>query len=131
MLKNLDKIMHLPFNFDACPMHSPFGFMHLTHQNLSARALFCLNPLAKANMQLLICNHLPLHCNMFNVLIDIFCCCFGNVLVTEIIIIIIIIIIINQCAFKFYMCKRSIASLDSRVGLLSYQQLIAGCLMGD
>ena len=31
--------MHLRFNFDACPMHSPSGFVHLTHQNLSARAL--------------------------------------------------------------------------------------------
>ena len=54
MLENLDKIMHLRFNFDACPMHSPFGFVHLTHQNLSARALFCLNSLAKVNTQLLI-----------------------------------------------------------------------------
>ena len=34
--------MHLRFNFDACPVHSPFGFMHLMHQDLSARALFCL-----------------------------------------------------------------------------------------
>ena len=49
--------MHLRFNFDACPMHSPSGFVHLTHQNLSARALFCLNSLAKVNTQLLICNH--------------------------------------------------------------------------
>ena len=54
MLENLDKIMHLRFNFDACPMHSPFGFVHLTHQNLSARALFCLNSLANVNTQLLI-----------------------------------------------------------------------------
>ena len=54
MLENLDKIMHLRFNFDACPMHSPSGFVHLTHQNLSARALFCLNSLAKVNTQLLI-----------------------------------------------------------------------------
>ena len=54
VLENLDKIMHLRFNFDACPMHSPFGFVHLTHQNLSARALFCLNSLAKVNTQLLI-----------------------------------------------------------------------------
>ena len=46
--------MHLHINFGACPMHSPFGFMHLTHQNLSARALFCLNSLAKINTQLLI-----------------------------------------------------------------------------
>ena len=46
--------MHLRFIFDACPMHSPFGFVHLTHQNLSARALFCLNSLAKVNTQLLI-----------------------------------------------------------------------------
>ena len=48
--------MHLRFNFDACPMHSPFGFMHLTHQNLNTRALFCLNSLAKVNTQLLIYN---------------------------------------------------------------------------
>ena len=48
--------MHLRFNFDACPMHSPSGFVHLTHQNLSARALFCLNSLAKVNTQLLIYN---------------------------------------------------------------------------
>ena len=56
MLENLDKIMHLRFNFDTCPVHSPFGFVHLTHQNLSARALFCLNSLAKVNTQLLIYN---------------------------------------------------------------------------
>ena len=48
--------MHFRFNFDACPMHSPSGFVHLTHQNLSARALFCLNSLAKVNTQLLIYN---------------------------------------------------------------------------
>ena len=30
MLENCDKIMHLRFNFDACPMHSPFGFVHLS-----------------------------------------------------------------------------------------------------
>ena len=48
--------MQLRFNFDACPMHSPSGFVHLTHQNLSARALFCLNSLAKVNTQLLIYN---------------------------------------------------------------------------
>ena len=46
--------MHLHFNVDACPMHSPFGFVHLTHQNLSVCALFCLISLAKANSQLLI-----------------------------------------------------------------------------
>ena len=56
MLENLDKIMHLRFNFDVCPMHSPFGFVHLTHQNFSTSALFCLNSLAKVNMQLLIYN---------------------------------------------------------------------------
>ena len=61
MLENLDKIMHLRFNFDACPMHSPSGFVHLTHQNLSARALFCLNSLAKVNTQLLIYNY-PVKC---------------------------------------------------------------------
>ena len=38
-------------------MHSPFGFVHLMHQNLSARALFCLNSLAKVNTQLLIYNY--------------------------------------------------------------------------
>ena len=54
VLKNLDKKMHLPFNFDACPMHLPSGFVHLTHQNLSARALFCLNPLTKVNTHVLI-----------------------------------------------------------------------------
>ena len=32
--------MDLRFNFDACLMHSPFGLVHLTHQNPSARALF-------------------------------------------------------------------------------------------
>ena len=57
MLENCDKIMHLRFNFDACPMHSPFGFVHLTHQDLSARALFCHNSLAKVNRQLLIYNY--------------------------------------------------------------------------
>ena len=51
MLKNFDKIMHLHFNFDACPVHSPFGFVHLTHQNLSARALFCHNSVAKVSTQ--------------------------------------------------------------------------------
>ena len=48
--------MHLRFNFNACPMHSPFGFVHVTHQNFSARALFCLNSLTKVNTQLLIYN---------------------------------------------------------------------------
>ena len=49
--------MHLRFNFDACPMHSPFGFMHFMHQNLCVRALFSLDSLAKVNMQLLIYNY--------------------------------------------------------------------------
>ena len=53
MLDNLDKITHLRFHFDACPMHSLFGFVPSTHQNLSARALFCLNSLAKVNTLLL------------------------------------------------------------------------------
>ena len=53
--------MHLRFNFDACPMHSPSGFVHLTHQNLSARALFCLNSLAKVNTQLLIYKYVSYH----------------------------------------------------------------------
>ena len=38
-------------------MHSPFGFVHLTHQNLSARTLVCRNALAKVNTQLLIYNY--------------------------------------------------------------------------
>ena len=53
MLENCGKIMHLRFNLDACPMHSPFGFVHLTHQNLSAHALLCQNSLAKVSTQLL------------------------------------------------------------------------------
>ena len=36
-------------------MHSPFWFVHLTHQNLIARALFCHNSLTKVNTELLIC----------------------------------------------------------------------------
>ena len=36
MLENCDKTMHLHFNFDACLMHLPFGFVHLTYQ-ISAR----------------------------------------------------------------------------------------------
>ena len=48
MLENCHKIMHLRFSC-ACPMHSPFGFVHLTHQNLSVRALFCHSALAKVN----------------------------------------------------------------------------------
>ena len=56
MLENCDKIILLHFNFDACPMHSLFGFVHLAHQNLSAGALFCHNALAKVNTQLLIYN---------------------------------------------------------------------------
>ena len=47
----------LCFNFYACPVHLPFRFLHLTHQNLSVLALFCLNSLAKINMQLLILNN--------------------------------------------------------------------------
>ena len=35
-------------------LHPPFRFVHLPHQNFSARALFCLNSLAKVNMQWLI-----------------------------------------------------------------------------
>ena len=57
--------MHLRFNFDACPMHSPFGFLHLTHQKFSARALFCLNSLAKVNTQLLIYNYCAISQNLF------------------------------------------------------------------
>ena len=44
MLENLDKIMHLRFNFDACPMHSPFGFVHLTVGDVKRRL--------KQNMQM-------------------------------------------------------------------------------
>ena len=45
MLENCGKIIHFRFNLDACPMHSPFGFVHLTHQNLSVRGLFWHNSL--------------------------------------------------------------------------------------
>ena len=62
MLENCDKLMHMRFNFDACPMHSPFGFVHLTHQNLSARALFCHSSLAQVNTQLLIYNYVFIAC---------------------------------------------------------------------
>ena len=51
MLENCDKIMHLRFNFDACPVHSSFGFVLLMHQNLSACAFFGHNSLTKVNMQ--------------------------------------------------------------------------------
>ena len=40
------RIMHFCFDFDACPVYSPFGHVYLTHQNLSSCALFCLNSLA-------------------------------------------------------------------------------------
>ena len=46
VLENLDKIMHLRFNFDVCPMHSPFGFLHLTEASMnkiSARVNFILS----------------------------------------------------------------------------------------
>ena len=59
MFENCDTVMHLGFNFDACPMNSPFRFMHLKHQNLSVRALFCHNSLTIVNTQLLIYNN---HC---------------------------------------------------------------------
>ena len=51
--ENLDKIIHkFAFHiFNACPMHSPFLFVHLMDQNLSACALFCLNSLAQVNMR--------------------------------------------------------------------------------
>ena len=42
--------------YECHPLDSTFRFVHLTHQNLSARALFCHNSLAKVNGQLLICN---------------------------------------------------------------------------
>ena len=54
MLKNLDKIMHLRFNLDVCPVNPPFGFVHLTHQNLSTCALFCLNSLVRVNTQFMV-----------------------------------------------------------------------------
>ena len=57
---------HLRFNFDACPMHSPFGFVHLRHQNLSVCALFCLNSLAKVNTQLLIYKYILIFDNIGN-----------------------------------------------------------------
>ena len=53
-INNYDEIIHLHFNFDACPMHSSVGFVYLTHQNLTVCALFCHNSLATVNMQLLI-----------------------------------------------------------------------------
>ena len=52
--------MHVRFNFDACPVHSPLGFVHLMQQNLSASALFCHNSLEKVNMQLLIYEYLQI-----------------------------------------------------------------------
>ena len=60
----------------ACPVHSPFGFVHLTHQNLSACALYCLNSLAKVNTQLLIYNQRILTCPLQNSLISsaVACC---------------------------------------------------------
>ena len=39
--------MHFRFYFDVCPVHSPFGFVHLTHQNLSVRTLFYHNSIYK------------------------------------------------------------------------------------
>ena len=48
VLKNCD--------FDACLMHMPLACLHLTHQNLSARALFFHNSPAKVNTQLSIHN---------------------------------------------------------------------------
>ena len=58
MLENSDKIMHLRFDFHACPVNSPFGFVHLMHRNLSTRELFCQNSLMKVNTLLLIYNHI-------------------------------------------------------------------------
>ena len=49
MLENYDKIMHLHLNFDTCPLHSPFGFVHLTHQNISTHALVYNNSFVKVN----------------------------------------------------------------------------------
>ena len=49
MLENFDRIKHLHFNFDVCPLLSPLGFVNLMHQNRSARALFGHNLLAKVN----------------------------------------------------------------------------------
>ena len=57
--------MHIRFKFDACSVHSPFGFVHLRHQNLSMRALFCHNSLAKVNTQLLIFKY-QLLCHFLN-----------------------------------------------------------------
>ena len=54
MLENCVKIMFLHFTFDACPMHSPFGFVRLTHQNKALYALFCQNSLTTFNEQLFI-----------------------------------------------------------------------------
>ena len=60
ILQNLcdwwENLLDFPWFQDACPVHSPFRFVHLTYQNLSAGVLFCLNSLAKVNTQLLIYN---------------------------------------------------------------------------
>ena len=64
--------MHLRFNFDACPMHSRSGFVHLTHQNLSACALFCLNSNANVNTQLLIYNHAMLLTSKYKLCVSYF-----------------------------------------------------------
>ena len=44
-LENCDKIMHLRFSFDACPMHSRIRdrVLALDASNLGARALYCHN----------------------------------------------------------------------------------------
>ena len=54
ILENCDKVMYFHFNFDACPMHSPFAFVHLMHHKLSVCALFGHNSLTKVNTHFLI-----------------------------------------------------------------------------
>ena len=39
MLENCDTIVNFGFNFDACPMQSPFWFVHLMHQNLKGACI--------------------------------------------------------------------------------------------
>ena len=47
VVENKDKVTHLRIKFDVCSVQSPFGLVHMPHQNLSACALFCINSLAK------------------------------------------------------------------------------------
>ena len=68
VLENCDNALAL--QFDACPMHSSFGFVHLNHQNLSTYAVFCHALLTKVNMQLLIYNE----CSLISSQLELFLC---------------------------------------------------------